>query len=373
MIKPQLKEVLSYFLLLGTTGFGGPIANIQYMRRDWVQRQWIDDDEFQAAFALLKLLPGPIGYQMVLFLANRHLPRWQALVCGVCYLMPSILMVFICFYTIEQFREYPAINKFVEGMAVGSLYLLLWSVWRLSGSLLRRPIFWFSVLVTAFLHLRLGWSEPLCIGTIFLLSWSHHRLKNLKNSISPVALAGLAGLMVPLPQMDRLWTLATLGLQSGLMTFGTGLAIIPILERHLVNDWHWLTSAQFLEALSIGQITPGPVMVITTYLGLQTAGFLGAFVFTATTFSTSSLNVLTWFPIILRRFSQSSLINTFNLTVCAVVSFFILASLVSMGQAASWVALAATLCMGIAWTLVPRLPIGLFLPTFGMVYLLLDF
>ncbi len=372
--RPKFSEILNYFLMLGTTGFGGPIANIQYMRRDWLAKNWITDPDFQDAFAMIKLLPGPVGYQMVLYLANRHLNRKLALLCGIAYLLPSIFLVISCFYLIEQLREFAAIGKFVEGMAIGSLFLLLWSVWKLSGSLLRTPAFWFSVLVTAFLHLRLGWSEPMCIAIVFFVNWLHHKSKkNDLRSITPLALATLGGLGLAVPLTDRLWTLAVLGFQSGIMTFGTGLAIIPILERHLVTDWHWLTSTQFLEALSIGQITPGPVLVITTYLGLQIAGLAGAFVFTVATFSASSLNVLTWFPIVLGRFSKSSLMKIFNLTVCSVVSYFILISLTTMGRSASPIGLAAAMALGFAWTFVPKLPIGLFLPTFGIVYLLFGF
>ncbi len=364
--QPGFREIAKYFLGLGTTGFGGPIANIQYMRKDWVSRAWISEAEFQNSFALIKLLPGPVSYQMVLHLAHRYLGRAQSLAIGFLYLLPSMVVVLALYAILSTYKHVPFLDHLVSGMAMGSLFILFWSVWQLVKNLIHNASFWLCFAFSGLLHFFYPLPEPALIAMLFCLWWLFIKIKS-QTALPVIFLTPQVSHLLGTTELAQL---ATLGLKSGMMTFGTGLAIIPILERQLIGEWGWLTPQQFLEAMSVGQITPGPIMIMTAYLGLQIAGFLGGILFMISVFSAASFNVLTWFSYVLKKFHQSPWIQKFNIIVCAVVGASILLSALHMAQSFQWQYVVASMVMGFFWNRWKMLPLGLFLPAWGLIYAL---
>jgi chromate transporter len=310
-----MKEIFFYFFKLGCLGFGGPLALIAQMQKELVQdKKWLTDEQFNRVFALIKAMPGPVAFQTVVYLSHNRRGFWGGLVGGVALITPAaILMIFLATYY-DAITASLWMRPLLEGMQAGAFALIVLAIYMLANTFLKSVKFWLFIIFGIFLIARFSVPEPLLIigfGLIALIR------KKVLVSVDPVVLGSLA------------WV----SFKAGAFIFGTGLAIIPILQRDFVDQLGWLTRSQFLDAVSFGQLTPGPVSVTVTFIGFKVAGFLGALIATVGIFLPAFIHMVTWFPRIVGWLSRQKWINDFTLGVTAAVVGSIILAIFPLAEA----------------------------------------
>jgi chromate transporter len=277
-----LTEFCLYFLRLGTFGFGGPIALVGYMQRDLVERRrWIPKQDFTEGLALAQLAPGPLAAQLAIYLGWVRARVLGATLVSIAFILPSFLMVLVlsalylrfgglswmqgAFYGIGA-----AVIAIIARSAVKLVKLTLgkrWLLWALFGA---------SAVVTAWTESEVLWVF-LASGLMGLVAEGLPRLtrRGTAASIAPLP----AWLITGLHGTASLGTLGKICLyfaEAGAFVFGSGLAIVPFLYGGVVERFHWLTDRQFLDAVAVAMITPGPVVITVAFIGYLVAGPLGA-------------------------------------------------------------------------------------------------
>lgn len=295
MNKEKFFECLVYFLKLGSTGFGGPVALAAIMQTELVEkRKWIPESEFEQAFPLIKAMPGPLAFQTAVYLAYRYNGFLSALAAGTGLVLPAAIMMIVLAHLAPQLGGMAWIQSLLIGFQGGALALIALACYQLAKPYEKIKIFWLYVGLAVFFTL-LKVPEPLLIlffGGVSVL------VSKLKPSSTTRA--------VPLLE------LAIIGLIAGSFVFGTGLAAIPWLEKKFVYDHQWISHVEFLQAVAFGQMTPGPVLVTTTYLGYKISGLLGGLVATIAIFLPGLIHMTTWFPKAVQRLSKKPWIRLFT-------------------------------------------------------------
>jgi chromate transporter len=291
-----------YALRLGALGFGGPVALVGYMRRDLVERRrWITEDQYAEGLALAQLAPGPLAAQLAMYLGHlRHGIRGAALV-GAVFVAPAFLMVVALGWAYVRFNGLPWIHPVFYGVGACVIGIIAASAYKLTRRTVGRdPLLWAVYLVVAVTTMVTS-SEPVVLvllaGVVVWLvkaaPWS--RLKRLwplarvarsrsdrTPSLSPLPLALVGAALAS--AWGALWPLFLFFLEAGAVVFGSGLAIVPFLYGGVVHDHHWLTEQQFVDAVAVALLTPGPVVITSGFIGFLVAGFAGASVATLGTF-----------------------------------------------------------------------------------------
>lgn len=308
--------ILLYFFRLGITGFGGPLAIIAQIQRDFVeQKKIIPEEEFRRSLSLIKSLPGPVAVQTVTYSAYRLAGLWVALAAAFLFVLPSALMMVELAKYYDQFRISPGIMYFLEGMQAGAFVLILVALHALTKGLQSKPKFWVLLLFSIFF---MGWlkiSEPLVIIGVGLISliWPKTFHQNKTRSVV-------------------LWELLWICLKAGGLAFGTGFAILPLLQQDFVNIKHWVSQEQFMDALAFGQLTPGPISVTVTFVGYRVAGYWGAAVATIGIFLPGVFNMTTWFPRAYKWFSKQNWIKDFVVGATAAIASGIVLALLDLSK-----------------------------------------
>ena len=295
MNKEKFVESFFYFLKLGSTGFGGPVALAAIMQTELVEkRKWISVSEFEQAFPLIKAMPGPLAFQTAVYLAYRYNGFFSAMMAGIALVLPAAIMMIILAQLAPQMAGLTWIQSLLMGFQGGALALIALACYQLAKPYEKQKIFWVYALVAIFFTL-LKVPEPILIlffGGVSVLA----------SKIKPTSTARA----VPLLE------LAYIGFIAGSFVFGTGLAALPWLEKKFVYDHQWISHAEFLQAVAFGQMTPGPVLVTTTYLGYKISGILGAFVATVAIFLPGLIHMTTWFPRGVKSLSKKPWIRFFS-------------------------------------------------------------
>lgn len=303
----SLRDLAGYFLRLGTLGFGGPIALAGYMQRDLVERRgWITQDEYLQGLAVSQTLPGPLAAQLAMWLGYVRRGFWGAVAAAVPFILPPFVIVSVVAALYVAFAGTTLIQALFYGIGPTVIALILRGAWKLLGVTVRRDRrLWaiFSVVAVVTFALR---SE---VAVIFVLAgllgvvlyappaW-------LRRTVSVPAVVPLA-----LPQLTAVAAstdpnvLVQLGVfffKAGAFTFGSGLAIVPFLQQGVVHDFGWLSERQFLDAVAMGMITPGPVVITAVFVGYLVAGLAGATVAGIGVFLPPFLMVVLFAPWIMR-------------------------------------------------------------------------
>lgn len=287
-----MKEVLFYFLRLGVLGFGGPIAAIAQMHRDLVEeRGWMTNEHFQQVFPLIKSMPGPISFQTAVYFGRYRAGFWGAVLAAFGLVFPSFLLMVALAHFHSQFEQAAWIRSLMLGFHAGAVSLIAFALIALSRGLTRESRFWIAIVVgfvaLEFFHV----SEVIVIlGTAAIALAFEFRPKKL------AAFALVAAPVVAVSSSNVLLELFWVCFKSGAVVFGTGLAIIPLLENAIVHQYHWLSAPEFMDALAFGQLTPGPVVITVTYVGYKILGLGGALLATIAIFLPSFVHMTTWFP-----------------------------------------------------------------------------
>jgi len=279
---PALREFLVYFLNLGTLGFGGPIALAGHMQKDLVEeRKWVSSQDYVEGLAFSQLSPGPLAAQLAMYLGWVRAGNLGATLTGVAFILPSFLMVVVLAAAYMHYGRLPWIQGVFYGIGAAVIAIIARSAYKLVRSTLHKDwllwtLFAALALTTAWTESEIVWLFILC-GFVSMLIKAPPRLRVVPGRAS--SLAGLGKLVAGAHGAAAAGTIGTLFLfflKAGAFVFGSGLAIVPFLYGGVVGKFHWLTERQFLDAVAVAMITPGPVVITAGFIGYLVAGPVGA-------------------------------------------------------------------------------------------------
>ncbi|MBI3292808.1 MAG: chromate transporter [Elusimicrobia bacterium] len=280
--RSSLWQLLFYFLQLGTTGFGGPIALAEYMERDLVEaRGWISKTDYVQGLALAELAPGPLAAQLAIYLGYTHSGVLGATLVAITFVLPSFLMVIALAAAYVRFGGLPWVQAVFYGIGAAVMGIIARSAYKLTKRTVgKKPLLWviFTVMavVTAVTRSEIVWLFILC-GVVSLAVYAPPQwLRNVRSLMVWPWLGLLAPQGQPPASTGTLWTIVTFFAKAGAFVFGSGLAIVPFLYGGVVRDFHWLNERQFLDAVAVAMITPGPVVITAGFIGYLVAGLAGA-------------------------------------------------------------------------------------------------
>lgn len=290
-----LWELVRYFLRLGALGFGGPIALAGYMQRDLVPRGWISEQEFLEGLAFSQMMPGPLAAQLAMWIGFIRYGVLGASLVGFVFIFPAYLIVVAISYLYVAYNGLPVVQALFYGIGPTVIAIVALSAFRLARMTVGHDrrlwvIFGVAAVITVVLNAEVALLFVLAgfIG-IFLYLPPKNKGGAAHLSIAPIALP-LAGSAVTGGAL--LAQLAGFFIVAGAFTFGSGLAIVPFLHQGVVLKHHWLNERQFLDAVAVGIITPGPVVITAAFVGYLVAGFWGSLVSAAGVFLPVYLMVL---------------------------------------------------------------------------------
>jgi len=282
----SLRDLMVYFLQLGTWGFGGPVALIGYMHRDLVEnKKWITEEDYKEGLALSQLAPGPLAAQLAIYLGYVHYRIIGATLAGLAFVLPSFLMVLGIGYTYVLYGGLPWMQAVFYGVGAAVIGIIAIGSYKLTvKSLGRDKLLWIIFIVLAVATFiteeEILWLILLA-GVAFWFAKAPPRwLVPSSNGLFPMILLQLQ----PIATESKLWQIAWFFTKAGAFVFGSGLAIVPFLYGGVVKEYHWLNEQQFLDAVAVAMITPGPVVITVGFIGYLVAGFPGACVATLATF-----------------------------------------------------------------------------------------
>ena len=275
----SLSELILYFLRRGTCGFGGPIALVGDMQRDLVeQRRWISHKDYVEGLALAQLAPGPLAAQLAIYLGWVRGSTLGATLVAAAFVAPSFAMVLALSALYLRFGGLAWMQGAFYGIGAAVIAIVARSAYKLARTTLGRDrllgvLFAVSALVTAWTESEVIWVFLLS-GVVALLAKAPPRW--LGSSAASLAFAPwlVTGLHGAAP--DSLWKIFWYFAEAGAFVFGSGLAIVPFLHGGVVGDFQWLNERQFLDAVAVAMITPGPVVITVAFIGYLVAGPAGA-------------------------------------------------------------------------------------------------
>ena len=289
----SLTQLTLYFLKLGSIGFGGPVALVGYMYRDLVERHhWISDEDYKEGLTLAQLMPGPLAAQLAMYLGYVHYRIVGATVVGIAFVLPSFLMVVGIGWAYVRYGGLPWMQAAFYGVGAAVIGIIAISAFKLTTKNIGKDkLLWAIYLVTAGITV---WTQSesvwLFLGAGVLVWLVRAPPKRwLGKNAAPVLLAlSPHGPSTCAVATGLDWTLlAQLGAffaKAGAFVFGSGLAIVPFLYGGVVHDYQWLNERQFVDAVAVAMITPGPVVITVGFIGYLIAGLPGAVVAALGTF-----------------------------------------------------------------------------------------
>jgi len=276
----SMRELSLYFLRLGTLGFGGPIALAGYMQRDLVERRgWFSKQDYLEGLALAQLAPGPLAAQLAIYLGWLRGGTVGATLVAAAFVLPSFLMVMLLSALYLQFGGIWWMQGLFYGIGAAVIAIIARSAYKLVFMTLGRDrLLWgigvTSALVTVWTESEVVWLF-FAAGALALFAKAPPRWSNHASSLAlaPVWLvAGLHGTA----SGGTLWKIVWYFSEAGAFVFGSGLAIVPFLYGGVVQEFHWLNERQFVDAVAVAMITPGPVVITVAFIGYLVAGPIGA-------------------------------------------------------------------------------------------------
>jgi chromate transporter len=272
-----LRQLVAYFLKLGTIGFGGPVALVGYMHRDLVEkRQWIKEDDYKEGLALAQLAPGPLAAQLSIYLGYVHYRILGATLVGLAFVLPSFLMVLGIGYAYVKAGGLPWMQAVFYGIGAAVIGIITISSYKLSKKSLGKNWLLWGIAVVLAIATFITEKEVLWLilagGVITWLYSASGRSRTKALFIAPVLLQITTGITLN----EKLSQIGWFFFKAGAFVFGSGLAIVPFLYGGVVREYQWLNDHQFLDAVAVAMITPGPVVITVGFIGYLVAGFPGA-------------------------------------------------------------------------------------------------
>src|SRR6266536_3199848 len=293
-----LPGLIRYFLGLGSFGFGGPIALAGYMHRDLVEnRGWYSEDEYQQGLAIAQTMPGPLAAQLAMWLGYLERGGLGALLVALPFIVPPFLIVTAVAVLYAHYQGLSQVQSIFFGVGPAVMAIIAIAAYKLARSTNKQdPVLWAVAAIvctaTVISGAEIVW---LFIGAGLFGSLYYGggvpRLRSSVASVAPLPLTSVKG-FAWLGAGAPLGTMAAFFAKASAFTFGSGLAVVPFLHQGLVSDHHWLTERQFTDAVAMGLISPGPVVIMGTFAGYLVAGLVGAVIATVAIFTPTYLFVV---------------------------------------------------------------------------------
>lgn len=284
----SLAQLILYALKLGTLGFGGPVALVGYMYRDLVEKRgWISEPDYKEGLALAQLAPGPLAAQLAIYLGYIHYHIPGATLVGIAFVLPSFAMVVGLGWAYVLYGGLAWMQAVFYAVGASVIGIIAFSAYKLTSRTIGKDrLLWVIYLVVGAVTVITESEVVLLFIGAGILVWFVKSPPKI-NWNSRAWLAGLTALPVALAgasEEGTLWSIFTFFAKAGAFVFGSGLAIVPFLYGGVVKDYHWLTERQFIDAVAVAMITPGPVVITVGFIGFLVAGFTGACVAALATF-----------------------------------------------------------------------------------------
>jgi chromate transporter len=286
--RASLADLVRYFLYLGTFGFGGPVALIGFMHRDLVeQRRWVDEDEYRLGVALAQIMPGPLAAQLAIALGYFQRGVLGATAVGLAFVLPSFIMVIGISIAYKRFGGLWWMQALFYGIGAAVIAIIAIAAYKLARSTNKRdPLLW---AVFGALAIVTMWAE-MELAEFFVIAGLVTLFVRARPTPAQALTAGLGGAAVvagiwlierwvvnlKIGGEQVLLQILVFFTKAGAFVFGSGLAIVPFLHQGVVQQFGWLNEQQFIDAVAVAMITPGPVVITVVFIGFLAAGFLGA-------------------------------------------------------------------------------------------------
>lgn len=359
----RLSELAGLFLRLGTTAFGGPAAHIAMMEHEVVRRrQWLTREEFLDLLGATNLIPGPNSTELALHIGHRRAGWAGLLVAGCCFILPAMIIVSVIAWAYVRFGSLPHAEGLLYGVKPVIIAVVVQALWGLGRTAAKNAGLAVVGLAGAGLNLFGIHELAVLFGTGFLMAASRSLMlwRNKTSASRPpllglvpglpvltgVGMVGTAAASMPF----NLWMLFLFFIKVGSVLFGSGYVLLAFLRADLVERWHWLTQAQLLDAIAVGQFTPGPVFTTATFIGYVLCGETGAVLATIGIFLPAFFFVAISGPLVPRlrksRIAGAFLdgVNVASLALMAVVTWRLCATTL-IDSFTGWLALASALLL----------------------------
>ncbi len=258
-----LRALIAYFLRLGTTGFGGPVALVTAMERDLIDaRGWFTPEQYRDGMTLAQLAPGPLAAQLAIYLGWAAYGVVGATAVAIAFVLPSFVMVLALSIAYVHYGEMPWLAHAFYGIGAAVIAVILRGAVRLASRTLVKDVALWTIFAVNAIVTAITERE---VVSLILVS-------------GVVLLAFRSRGVFAMPLSETLWQLAIYFGKAGAVVFGSGLAIVPFLHGGVVEQYRWLTERQFLDAVAVAMITPGPVVITVAFIGYLVAGTAGAIV-----------------------------------------------------------------------------------------------
>jgi chromate transporter len=312
MTRPSLVQLVLYFLKLGATGFGGPIALANYMRADlFERRKWFSDDEYGQGLAIATALPGPMAYKLAIYCGYVAHGVAGGVAVGIAFALAPFVLVVAAAAVYGRFAASGTVRDLFYGVGPVVVGLILNASWDLGVKTLKREVPAWAVAAVA-LAATIVLQRELTIvfvlaGMLGIFVFAPKRKpehpiaaadappQTVRAHAWPLFLAALPGAV-----SATAWQLFAFFFKTGLLVFGSGLVIVSFVKAYVVDQYHWLDNRTFLDAVAIGMISPGPVVITATFVGYQVGGFAGALAATAGIFLPSIVLTIAGAPLLMR-------------------------------------------------------------------------
>jgi chromate transporter len=300
--KNRLAELLFYFLRLGLLGFGGPVALVGQMEREVVaERGWLSKEQMREAIAICQSLPGPLAIQVGIYIAYLRGGFWGAWIGGWAFIFPNFVIVAALGALYVYLGDLKPVTAIFYGVSPAVIALILHSCYRLAKLGMEDRLQWLiaaaCLVVTVILQAEVAllFIGAGIIGILYYGNLLHRRPPPVAMSIAALPV------LAPVASSSTLVKLLLFFLKAGSLTFGSGLVIVPFLQQGVVQQYGWMDQRQFLIAVAVGMISPGPVVITATFVGYLVAGFWGSLVATIGIFFPSFIFVLVAAPLLARH------------------------------------------------------------------------
>jgi chromate transporter len=292
--KTTLKELALFFLRLGTTAFGGPAAHIALMEDELVRRrQWVTREKFLDLLGAANLIPGPSSTEMAIFIGYLC-EGWAGLLLGgVCFIAPAMVIVMVLAWTYMRFGNLPQVTWVLYGVKPVVIVIILQALWQLGRTAVKNRFLGALAIIGLILNFLGINILVLLFGTGVISGMRQGLIQDRARNWKPlvIILLSVCCFLAAAYFAARLYSTekVSFGLlpiflffvKIGSIVFGSGYVLLAFLQADLVEHWHWLTTTQLLDAIAVGQVTPGPVFTTATFIGYLLAGLPGAVIATA--------------------------------------------------------------------------------------------
>jgi chromate transporter len=288
-----LRSLIFYFLKLGTIGFGGPVALVGYMHRDLVEkRKWITEEDCKEGLALAQLAPGPLAAQLAIYLGYVQYKIVGATLVGIAFVIPSFIMVVALGFAYIEYGGLPWMQAVFYGVGAAVIGIIGISSYKLTTksvgkltlqSFKQNWLLWMIYVIGAIITVVTQSEEALffiAAGLFYMFVKAPPKWAR-KNYTTNTVLLGIGFWQV---DWNILGKIAWFFTKAGAFVFGSGLAIVPFLHGGVVKEYEWLNEQEFLDAVAVAMVTPGPVVITVGFIGYLVAGFPGAIVAALATF-----------------------------------------------------------------------------------------